>query len=117
MLDNDNAMEEERGKMRWNQRYWNLCGKTKLEKNHKAAHKSAILTEIIEEKRENLTFSLYNSIRLSLSSHSFTRTLNPNDSASSFMEIIKVTGYEITKLPFTFFSSFAGKKTFKLERF
>jgi len=37
-------------------------------------------------------------------------TLNPNDSASPFIDITRVTGYEITTLSLTYSPSFAGKK-------
>ena len=67
--------------------------KTQIEKNHEAARKTTIFTE---EKIENLTATLYSGTR-STSSHYLTS--NPHDGAFSFIEITRVTCYEITKLP------------------
>jgi len=61
------------------------------------------------KRRENLTAALY------LQWH--THLLNPNDDTSLFIEKIKVTSCEITKLPLTRSRSFTGYKASRVDRF
>ena len=75
-------------------------------KNHGAAHKSTIIREITGEERTSWPLCIYNGI-LDLT--------HPNDGVFSFIKIIRVISYEITKLPLTCFLCFAGKEASRLD--
>ena len=61
-----------------------------------------------EEERTSQPLCIYNGIHLSA-------ILNPNNDAYLFIEKIRVTSCEITKLPLTLVPEFHGLRSFKTE--